>query len=47
MINFFYILYFINLGLLGPIWYMCLKTENCYLKTCVKIRVCEKVCGNT
>ena len=25
---------------------MCLKTENC-LKTSVKIRVGEKMCGNT
>ena len=29
------------------VWYMCLKTENCCLKTFVKIRVGEKVCGNT
>ena len=29
------------------VWYMCLKTENCYLKTFVKIRVGEKVCENT
>ena len=28
---------------LGPVWYMCLKTENCYLKTFVEIRVGEKV----
>ena len=28
------------------VWYMCLKTENCYLKTFVKIRVGEKVCEN-
>ena len=26
---------------------MHLKTENCYLKTCMKIRVCEKMCKNT
>ena len=26
---------------------MCLKIENCYLKTFVEIRVSEKVCGNT
>ena len=32
---------------LGPVWYMCLKTENCYLKTFVKIRVSEKMCRNT
>ena len=29
-----------------PVWYMCLKTENCCLKTFVEIRVGEKVCGN-
>ena len=28
---------------LGPVWYMCLKTENCCLKIFVKIRVGEKV----
>ena len=28
---------------LGPVWYVCLKTENCYLKTFVEIRVGEKV----
>ena len=28
------------------VWYMCLKIENCYLKTFVEIRVGEKVCGN-
>ena len=28
---------------IGPVWYMCLKTENCYLKTFVEIRVGEKV----
>ena len=28
----------------GLVWYMCLKTENYYLKTFVKIRVSEKVC---
>ena len=27
----------------GPVWYMYLKTENCYLKTFVEIRVGEKV----
>ena len=26
-----------------PVWYMCLKIENCCLKTFVKIRVGEKV----
>ena len=29
--------------LLGLIWYMCLKTENCCLKIFVEIRVGEKV----
>ena len=29
---------------LGSVWYVCLKTENCYLKIFVKIRVSEKVC---
>ena len=28
---------------LGPVWFMCLKTENCCLKTFVEIRVGEKV----
>ena len=27
----------------GAVWYMCLKTENCCLKTFVEIRVGEKV----
>ena len=27
----------------GPVWYVCLKTENCCLKTFVEIRVGEKV----
>ena len=31
------------LDYLGPVWYVCLKTENCYLKTFVEIRVGEKV----
>ena len=35
-------LFFPSKGL-GPVWYMCLKTENCCLKTFVKIRVGEKV----
>ena len=35
------------LKIFGPVWYMYLKTENCYLKTFVKIRVSEKVCENT
>ena len=26
---------------------MYLKIENCYLKTYVKIRICEKMCKNT
>ena len=26
-----------------PVWYVCLKTKNCCLKTFVKIRVGEKV----
>ena len=30
----------------GPVWYMCLKTENCCLKTFVEIRVGEKVYWN-
>ena len=29
---------------LGPVWYMCLKTENCYLKTFMEIHVGEKIC---
>ena len=29
--------------IIGPVWYMCLKTENCYLKIFVEIRVSEKV----
>ena len=28
---------------LGPVWYMCLKTENCYLRIFIKIRVGEKM----
>ena len=28
---------------LGPVWYVCLKIENCCLKIFVKIRVGEKV----
>ena len=31
----------------GGVWYMYLKTENICLKTCVEIRVGEKVCENT
>ena len=29
-----------------PVWYMCLKTKNCCLKTFVEIHVGEKVYGN-
>ena len=29
---------------IGPVWFVCLKTENCYLKIFVEIRVGEKVC---
>ena len=32
-----------NVNALGPVWYMCLKTENCCLKIFVEIRVGEKV----
>ena len=32
------------LRLLGAIWYVCLKTENCSLKIFMEIRVSEKVC---
>ena len=28
---------------LGSVWYICLKTKNCCLKTFVEIRVGEKV----
>ena len=31
----------------GPVWYVCLKTKNCCLKTFVEIRVGEKVRWNT
>ena len=31
----------------GSVWYMCLKTENYYLKTFVEICVGEKEYGNT
>ena len=34
------------LGCLEPVWYMCLKTENCCLKIFMEIRVGEKVCWN-
>ena len=29
------------------IWYICLKTENCYLKIFIKTRMNKKVCKNT
>ena len=32
-----------NKNCLEPVWYMCLKTENCCLKTFVEIRVGEKM----
>ena len=35
-----------NSGRYGPVWYVCLKTENCCLKTSVEIRVGEKVRWN-
>ena len=31
---------------LEPVWYVCLKIENCCLKKFVEIRVGEKVCWN-
>ena len=31
---------------LRAVWYMCLKTENCCLKTFIKIRISEKVYWN-
>ena len=34
------------IGGLGSVWYMCLKIENCCLKTFVEIRVGEKVYWN-
>ena len=30
-------------NIIGSVWYMYLKTENCYLKIFVEIRVTEKV----
>ena len=36
------ILFFLNFKYYGSVWYMCLKIENYYLKTFVKIRVGEK-----
>ena len=32
---------------LGPVWYMCLKTENCCLEIFVEIRMGKKMYGNT
>ena len=32
--------------LLSPVWYVCLKIENCCLKIFVEICVGEKVCEN-
>ena len=40
----FLIFYFDPIGYLGPVWYVCLKTENCCLKIFVEVRVGEKVC---
>ena len=37
----------ITLRFMGPVWYMCLKIKNCYLKIFMEIRVGEKVCENT
>ena len=31
---------------LGSVWYMYLKTKNCYLKTFVKIHMSEKMYKN-
>ena len=36
-----------QLGFYGPVWYMCLKTENYCLKIFMKLHVGEKVCRNT
>ena len=33
----------VTVSVLGPVWYMCLKTENCCLKIFMEIRVGEKV----
>ena len=35
--------FFTYMGHFEPVWYVCLKTENCCLKTFVEIRVGEKV----
>ena len=32
---------------MGLVWYMCLKTENYYLKIFIEIRMGEEVCKNT
>ena len=32
---------------LGSVWYICLKTKNCFLKIFVEIRVGEKMYENT
>ena len=37
-------LYWTSSNYSGSVWYVCLKIENCCLKTFVKIRVGEKVC---
>ena len=34
---------FLKMDGLGPVWYVCLKTENYCLKIFVKIRVGKKV----
>ena len=38
---------FVGVIIISPVWYMCLKTENCCLKIFVEIRVGEKTCKNT
>ena len=40
------ILLYIYLENKEPVWYMCLKIENCCLITFVEIRIGEKVCEN-
>ena len=42
-----YIYIYICFSHLGPVWYMCLKIENCCLKTFVEIHVGEKMYENT
>ena len=39
--------FFFSSTTFGSVWYMCLKTENCCLKTFMEIRVGKKVCKNT